>query len=148
MNRQKTLFMFFAVLALAWTGLLAYLAATVADPVVVSAPQVQLSTLVIAGEVRSLKFGRAEARIVKIFKNELRIQPPDFVSVHWNPVFDIPGQTTYLFALSLDPSSPPGKPVFVVTPLYMKKAQDHPEDARVYPYTDSVRVQTERILGK
>lgn len=151
MSRSKALLALFVVLALAWTGLLAYLAATVADPIVVSAPQLQLATIVVAAEVKPAEKGLVEAKLVKLFKDDARRpgQVPATFHVQWDPAYDVPGVNTYLLALTPVVGSG-DKPTYAVTviPRYIKKPGNAPADARVYPYTDSVRIQAERILGK
>jgi len=151
MSREKVLFVIFAGLAAGWTGVLAYLAFTIADPVVVSAPQLYLSTLVIAAEVKPMGNDEVRARIVKVFKNASRIPDalPGTITVQWSPGYGAPGVTTYLLALRPAPGKP-DVPTYEVTPIprYLQRGNDHEPDQRVYPYTDSVRIQTERILGK
>lgn len=148
MTRAKALFLLFAVLAAAWTGLLAYLAFTIADPVVVSAPQLHLSLLVVAADVKPAGHDEVEAKIVKVFKNASRMPGalPPTIHVQWSPAYDIAGVKTYLLALVPAPG-PPDRPTYEVTPLNPRRPND-PPDVRVYPYTDSVRIQTERILGR
>jgi hypothetical protein len=151
MSRSKAFLALFAILALAWTGFLTYLAVTVADPIVVSAPQLQLATIVVAADVKPAGKGLVEAKLVKIFKDDPRRPgqlPPTFM-VQWESAYDVPGVNTYLLALT--PVVASGDTLtYAVTavPRYIKKPGNPPPDVRVYPYTDSVRIQAERILGR
>jgi hypothetical protein len=149
MKPSKSLLLVFAVLAVAWTGFLVYLTVNAADPIVVSAPQLHLASLVVAAEVKPKADGEAEAKVVKVFKDDARrAQPlPATITVRWQTDFSVPGESTYLLALTPLPSTPE-KPTYEVRPVYARKSPEQPLQPRVYPYTDSVRIQVERILAK
>lgn len=156
MTQKRILFLIFVVLAVCWTGWLAYQAYTVADPVVVSAPQLYFAAIVVTAEVQpDLKpsplegdgrvRGEATAKIIKIYKDELQAlrQPPQQIKVLWPAAIPPPTQpTTYLLPLHAAGGQ---NNLFEVVPI---PTPSRFLDPQVYVFTDSVRVQTERILKK
>ena len=146
MSRPKWVFAGFAVVAIAWTGWLFYMAMTVANPVVVSAPQLHFATLVVAAEV-TVTGEIAQAKIVKQYKDDLkgiRQAPlPETIKVQWSAKYPIPTQQPMLLALRR--SQMPADPgTYEVAPIPRPDRLLPPE---VYVCTESVRIQTERVLG-
>ena len=146
MNRPKWVFAGITVIAIAWTGWLLYMAITVANPVVVSAPQLHFATLVVAAEV-TVQGDTAQARIVKQFKDDMkgvRQAPlPETIKVQWSDKYPKPTQQPMLLALRRR-QLPAAPDVYDVAPIPRPDRLLPPE---VYPYTQSVRIQTERVLG-
>ncbi|MFT3879792.1 MAG: hypothetical protein QM703_09050 [Gemmatales bacterium] len=146
MSRPKWVFAAFAVMAIAWTGWLLYMALTVANPDVVSAPQLHFATLVVAAEV-TVHGNTAEAKIVRQFKDDMkgrRQAPlPATIKVQWSDKYPAPTSQPMLLALKRSPL--PAEPeTYEVARI---PRPDRLLPPVVYPYTDSVRIQTERVLG-
>lgn len=146
MSRPQWAFAGVLVVAIAWTGWLIFMVKTAANPVVVSAPQLHYATLVVAAHV-TVKGETAQARIVKLFKDGLkgvRQAPiPETINVQWLARYPTP--TDQLMLLALIPGQVAANPVlYEVAPI---PRPDKFLPAEVYPCTDSVRIQTERILG-
>jgi hypothetical protein len=144
---KKNLFLFFVLLAICWTVWLAYQAYTVADPVVVSGPQLQLASVVIVAEVKPVANGPVTGKIIKVYKNqfkELR-QLPAEIKIIWPTASPLPGQgTTYL--LPLHPfGAQPSNDLFEVVRVSTGQRLLDPE---VYRFTESVRLQAEMIMKK
>lgn len=143
-QRKVLLFALVACLAAAWTAWLAYWVVTAADPVVVSAPQLHFASLVIAGEVQ-VKDNRAEVKIIKVFKDDFqkaRQQPlPEVIQVQWEPEFSkVKSPLMLLACLKMQG----GAGQYEIAPIPMPHGF---RDPRVYPFTESVRIQAERILS-
>lgn len=144
MKNKLTLFLFFVLLAFCWTAWLAYQAYTVADPVVVSGPQLQLASVVVVAEVKPVANGLVAGKIIKAYKQALR-QLPAEIKIIWPTASPLPGQgTTYL--LPLHPfGAQINSDLFEVVRVSTAQRLLDPE---VYRFTDSVRLQAERILKK
>lgn len=145
MKRARLVFLLVACVALAWTAWLAYMVATAADPVVVSAPQVHLASLVLAGQV-SVNGEIATVKTVKVFKDEMQPArqkplPEEITVVKWQADYPGSGQTLLLTLLK----QPGDVATYELAPIPMPQGLMAP---RVYPYSDSVRIQVERILQK
>lgn len=142
---------FLAVLGLAmvWTGWLAYMASTVADPIVVSAPQLHLSSIVVVGKV-TLEGANARVNVIRIYKDSLgqnrQKALPETLTIPWLPhypkTFDLPFLLPLMVVQNID-----GGTTFQVTPVFKQVDKKDIQVAVVYPLTESVRIQTERILG-
>ena len=136
-----------ALVALAWMVWLGYMVATVADPVVVSAPQLHYASLVIVGQVTP-EGARAQIKVIKKLKDDLektRGQPlPEVLNVDWSPSYPKPGNEPFLLPLVRSP--------LVNDPSAYTVAQVPRPDrflpAVVYVLNNSVRIQAERILGQ
>jgi len=145
MSRSQGVFAGVLVLAIAWTGWLAYMAKTVAHPVVVSAPQLHNATLVVVAQV-TVQGETAQAKITKTFKDDLKaVRPtPQTVKVQWSSAFPVPTEQPMLLALNPNPTANDAS-LYEIAPIpRLDMSQAY---AKPYPYTDSVRIQTERILG-
>ncbi len=145
MSRSQGVFAGVVVLAIAWTGWLAYMAKTVAKPFVVSAPQLHNATLVVVAQV-TVQGETAQAKIIKTFKDDLKgIRPlPPAIKVQWSSSFPVPTEQPMLLAVIRSPLSNDAS-VYEIAPIpRLDMSQAY---AKPYPYTDSVRIQTERILG-
>lgn len=124
-----------------------YMVRIAADPVVVSAPQLHLASLVVAGVV-TVHGDTATVKPMKVFKDELQVvrqKPlPDELQISkWQAEYAGNGQTL-LLALSFkaDNANPS---TYEVAPIPVPQGMFPP---RVYPYSDSVRLQVEHILQK
>ncbi|HQR05391.1 MAG TPA: hypothetical protein PLN21_01145 [Gemmatales bacterium] len=146
MSRPKWVFAGITVVAIAWTGWLAYMSVTVAKAPVVSAPQLHFATLVVAAEV-TLQGDIAQARIVKQFKDDMKgvrkIPLPQTIKVQWSDKYPKPTQQPMLLALKRSPLPAP-QDVYEIAPI---PRPDRLLPPVVYHYTESVRIQTERVLG-
>ena len=145
MSRSQGVFAGVVVLAIAWTGWLAYMAKTVAKPFVVSAPQLYSATLVVVAQV-TIQGETAQAKIIKTFKDDMKpVRPtPQTIKVQWPSSFPAPSEQPMLLAL-IRIQLPNGASVYEIAPIpRLDMSQAY---AKPYPYTDSVRIQTERILG-
>lgn len=144
MNRPKWVFAGITLVAIAWTGWLLYMAVTVANPVVVSAPQLHYASLVVAAEV-TLQGDMAHARIVKQFKDDMkgvRHGPlPETVKVQWSDKFQKPTKQPMLLALK---KSDAQNNIYEIAPI---PRPDRLLPPVVYDYTPSVKIQTEQVLG-
>lgn len=143
MQRKTLLFSLVACITLGWTVWLAYWVVTAADPIVVAAPQLHFASLVIAGEVQ-VKDNLAEVKIIKVLKDDFlkaRQQPlPEFIQVQWEPEFSKVNSQLMLLAC-LKKAGGAGQ--YEIAPIPMPHGF---RDPRVYPFTESVRIQAERIL--
>jgi hypothetical protein len=143
MKRPQWVFAGISVVAVAWTGWLLYMAVTVANPEVVSAPQLHYATLVVAAEV-TLQGDIAQAQIVKQFTDDLkgiRSTPlPQTIKVQWSDKFPTPTKQPMLLALKRSAA----QDVYEIAPI---PRPDRFLPPVVYHYTSSVRIQTERALG-
>ncbi len=146
MRRIQLIFAGIALVALVWTAWLVYMAATVADPIVVSAPQLHFASLVVVGQV-TVDGEKAEVKVVKTLKDDakaIRPQPlPEKLHVAWSNAFHKPGDQLMLLALKRselvnDPAS------YEVTPIPRPDKFLNPV---VYPYSESVQIQAARILS-
>lgn len=146
MSRPKWVFAGITAVAIAWTSWLLYMAMTVANPVVVSAPQLHYATLVVAAEV-TLQGDIAQAKIVKQFKDDMKgarqAALPGTIKVQWSDKYPKPTQQPMLLALRRR-QAPAIQDVYEVAPIPRPDRFLPPE---VYPYTPSVMIQTERVLG-
>lgn len=145
MQRKTLIFSLMACVALAWTAWLAYWVVTAADPVVVSSPQLHFASLVIEGDVQ-VKGNLAEVKIIKVFKDDFqktRQQPlPELIQVEWEPDYHkVSSQRMLLACLKKQGNA---NSYYEIAPIPMPNGF---RDPRVYPFTDSVRIQTERILA-
>lgn len=149
MRQTKGIFAVFLCLALAWTSWLAYMAFTVADPIVVSAPQVHLASLVVVGKV-TIEGASAKVKVVKIYKDDAqqrRQNPlPDLLTVPWLASYPRSADQSYLLPL-VPELGQPGR--YDVAPVYQQQANMNMLQpvSIVYPMTESVRIQVEKILG-
>ena len=100
MSRSQGVFAGVVVLAIAWTGWLAYMAKTVAKPFVVSAPQLYSATLVVVAQV-TIQGETAQAKIIKTFKDDLKVVRPTplTIKVQWSSSFLAPSDEPILLAL-------------------------------------------------
>jgi hypothetical protein len=142
MKKNLPILFVFIALAASWSGWLAYQAYTVADPVVVSAPQLQLASVVAIVQVLPAKQGAVTARIVKAYKDEL--QPvrklPAEIQVA-APIDEPLAEGMYVLALrQIDIE----KNLYEIAPIPFIQTHAPPP---IYPNTESVRLQTERILN-
>jgi hypothetical protein len=146
MKKRYFLFVAIAFLALSWTSWLAYQAYTVADPEVVSAPQLYLASFVVVAEVRPAQPGQVTAKIIKVYKDDLVPfrQLPLELKVIWPDTAPLPTQPT-LFLLPLQGAGQASENVHKVVSIPTPQRLLEPQ---VYRFTDSVRLQTERILKK
>jgi len=145
MSRSQGVFAGVVVLAIAWTGWLAYMAKTVAKPFVVSAPQLHNATLVVVAQV-TVQGETAQAKIIKTFKDDMKAFRPTplTIKVEWSSSFPVPTDEPMLLVL-IRKQLPDDASVYEIAPIpRLDMSQAY---ARPYPYTDSVRIQTERILG-
>lgn len=145
MSRSQGVFAGVVVLALVWTGWLAYMAQTVAKPFVVSAPQLYSATLVVVAQV-TVQGETAQARIIKTFKDDMKaVRPtPPTIQVQWSSSFPVSTEQPMLLALIRSPLANDAS-VYEVAPIpRLDMSQVY---VKPYPYTDSVRIQIERILG-
>lgn len=146
MSRPKWFFAGIVAVAVAWSGWLFYMAMTVANPVVVSAPQLHYATLVVAAEV-TLQGDIAQARIVKQFKDDMKVARqvplPNIIKVKWSDKFPMPTQQPMLLALRHS-QLPAAQDVYEIAPI---PRPDRLLPPVIYDYTPSVKIQTERVLG-
>ena len=146
MSRPQWAFAGVLVVAIAWTGWLFFMVKTVANPVVVSAPQLHYATLVVVAHVTA-KGDTAQARIVKLFKDDMKAARqaplPETINVQWVARYPKPTDQPMLLAL-IRGEVAANPALYEVAPIPRPDKFLPPE---VYPYTDSVRIQTERVLG-
>jgi hypothetical protein len=145
-KKNLCLFLFLSLVAVAWSAVLAYQAYSVADPAVVSAPQVYLSSVVVAAEVAPVQNGLVRARILKIYKDDLQPfrQLPIEIKIVWPASAPQPDRPT-AFLLALRAAGGQAGDLFEVAPI---PTPGRLLDPQVYFITDSVRLQAERILKK
>jgi hypothetical protein len=151
MSKKRACFVFLGLAAVAWTAYLAWLAHTVADPIVVSAPQLYYAPLVVVAEVRVEHQGLARATIRKIYKDDLQAHRsgplPLEITVHWLATFP-QSSVADQFLLALRPAAGEGS-VYDAVPVPVPPTRVHPDGflpPRTYPYTESIRLQVEQIL--
>src|SRR5882724_12270710 len=116
-SRSLGVFAGVVVLAIAWTGWLAYMAKTVAKPFVVSAPQLHHATLVVVAQV-TVQGETAQAKIIKTFKDDLKaVRPlPQTIKVQWSSSFPVPTEQPMLLAL-IRSQSANDESVYEVAPI-------------------------------
>lgn len=145
MQRARTLFALSALIALAWTACLIYLVKTAADPIVVSAPQIHFATFIIVGNV-TLENGEAKVVVTKVVKDTVYLVrqqsvPKEIRIKAWPAKLQMDAQPLLLPLLKV----PGDEATFELAPIPVPQGFFDP---RIYPYTDSVRLQLERILGR
>lgn len=149
MKQTRSFFFLALCLAIAWTCWLAYMAATVSDPVVVSAPQLHFASIVIMGKVTP-EGATAKVEIKKIYKDsiqQVRQKPlPEVLTIPWQESYPKSLDQVYLLALIPTLAQADGSS-FQVAPVFKQENMKERQELVVYPMTDSVRIQTERILG-
>jgi len=132
MQRARTLFALSALIALAWTACLVYLVKTAADPIVV-------------GNV-TLEQGEAKVVVAKVVKDTVYVVrqqtvPKEIRIKAWPAKLNLDAQPLLLPLLKV----PGDEATFELAPIPVPQGFFDP---RIYPYTDSVRLQLERILGR
>ncbi len=145
MQRARTLFALSAIVALCWTAWLVYLVKTAADPIVVSAPQIHFANFVVVGNVNPGQ-PHVTVAITKVVKDTLfafhqKPTPKTIRIKDWPANLKI-DRTPMLLPLLKVPGE---EDVFELSPVPVPQGFFDP---RVYPDTDSVRLQLERILGR
>lgn len=141
MQRARILFGLSALVALVWSAWLLYMVKVAADPVVVSAPQLYHASLVVVGTV-TVDGNQGNVTIDKVLKDGLKpLRPaplPNQVMVtEWKAEYPRQGKVLLALVKSMKGEKYEVAPV----PLPMQYLPP-----RVYVYTDSVRIQAERIL--
>lgn len=142
MKRYRVYFALAACVAIAWTAWLIYMVKVAADPVVVSAPQLYSASLVVAGTV-TVDQGKATVAIVKTLKDSLQPLRPTplpsrLVVNEWQSTFPADGVVLLALIKSIQGDA------YEVAPVPLPLQYLPP---RVYRYSDSVRIQAERILA-
>lgn len=149
MQTAKWPFFLMLIVACAWTSWLYYMDVTVADPVVVSAPQLHMASLVVVGDVK-LEGDQARVKVSKIYKDGaqlLRQKPlPGELLVNWSKSFPTPTSEPFLLALKPSPGVD-ARSLYDVVPVHKIVSRKHVEIPVVYVMNESVRLQAERILG-
>ncbi|HMP17192.1 MAG TPA: hypothetical protein PKD72_09235, partial [Gemmatales bacterium] len=141
----KLYFAFACLLALAWSGWLIHLVRTAADPIIVSAPQIHLASLVVVGRVSNSQ-PLAKVTIEKIYKNSLLQQnhkpvPKEVELKNWQYSDE---KSAGLLLLPL--AKLPGEDnLFEIAPIPVPNGYYPP---RFYPLTESTFLQVQRILGQ
>jgi hypothetical protein len=143
MQRARILFGLSALVALMWSSWLFYMVKVAADPVVVSAPQLHHAALVVVGSV-TVEGEQASVAIDKVLKDSLKpLRPtplPTQVTVlGWKSDYAHQGKVLLALVKSMQGEK------YEVAPVPLPTQYLPP---RVYVYTDSVRIQAERVLGK
>jgi hypothetical protein len=148
MGRSRPFLIFALMLAVAWTAWLGYQAATSADPVVVSRPQILVAPVVVEAKIYD-KNGSRAVKVVRVYVGhgilgldgaeresaELHIDVPELAD-------ESPG--SYLLALQ-ENTFKKGEFQLVPTPTspgYSAKGQRPP----IYPATESTRLQVLEAL--
>jgi hypothetical protein len=150
MRRNKVLFALFAAAAAFWTIWLGYHARLSADPIVVSAPQLHYATVVVVAEAQPAADGVARAKIIKVYKDSpeaVRAGPlPGEIAIRWTdklPVLAAP--STFLLPLRSSEGRAGDLPLFEAALI---PAPQGFFEGRIYPFSESVRMQTERIMAR
>jgi hypothetical protein len=148
MSRKRLFLVLALVLAVAWTAWLGYQAATVADPIVVSRPQILVAPVVVEAVVGSEGGGRP-LQVVKVYRGQETLGLPagevDPVGLEINvPELADEPPGNYLLALQEELNQ---KGVFVLVPIPespgFRKGDRTPP---IYLATPSTRFQVRETL--
>jgi hypothetical protein len=144
MPRARVLFAIAVLVAIMWTAWLVYLMKTAADPVVVSAPQVHFASLVVVGTVTPGQ-PHVKVAVTKVYKDMLfgvqqKPLPKELLVKEWPSNLKISTEPMLLALMRV----PGEEGVFELAPVPVPTGFFNP---RVYVFTESVRLQVERILG-
>lgn len=158
---QRTLLFLSLTLFVLWTGWLAYLAATSADPVVVSRPQMHLAPIILVADLGPPANQRVQAQIKQIYKGKDQLPAGDSpLTLAWSEklcgwhgpglyllAVQRPLQAGDAYALVPIPLSP-GYVGLDHTDFHGRRHEPPDVYHVVYPWSASVKVQVEMILGK
>jgi len=148
MRRSRPFLIFALVLAVSWTAWLSYQAATSADPIVVSRPQILVAPVVVEAKLYD-ENGARKIKVVRVYVGQgilgmdgAQREPADMhIAV---PELDDEAPGSYLLALQ-ESAFKKGEFQLVPTPAspgYSPKGQRPP----IYPATESTRLQVLEAL--
>lgn len=158
---QRLFLIFTSTLFVAWTAWLAYLAYTSADPVVISRPQMELAPIIVVADVKAPAEEHTQFHVQKVYRGQEKLPAArkDGLTLAWPPdLCGWRGPGTYL--LALQPPQRNGEP-FQMVPMPtgpgfigLDRTDFHAQPQEniaifhvVYPWTDSIKRQVERLLG-